>query len=186
MEVLKPSIARCDPSSLSVNKRSDFTRRIPSYPPKVQARVEKIVRQIVYAGDVEGDYEKVKDIFFRKAHLLPNPSYWELLRTVWVTAGKTENVAEFIPFFKSARPSRSWFMTPEDAETLEGMSFPITVYRAYDSEPDPGISWTLDKEWCEGYAATHGRKVKIRVVSREEIFAYVSRRGEEEIIILQE
>lgn len=184
MEILKPSITRVDPDSLCINKRSDFTRRIPAYPPKVQARVAKIASQLIRAGDVEGDYEKVKEIFFRKAHLLPNPSYWELLRTVWVTAGKTENAKEFLPFFKSARPSRSWFMTVEDAHVLEKMEFPLTVYRAYDQEPDPGISWTIDREWCEGYAQAHDRKVKSRVIERKDVFAYISRRGEEEIIIL--
>lgn len=185
MQILEPSILRTDSRSLAINKHSDFTRRVPAYPPKVQARVDKIARQLIHAGDVEGDYEKVKDIFFRKASLLPNPTYWELLRTVWVAAGKTENVHEFLPFFKSSRPSRSWFMTVEDAAALEAMQFPLTVYRAYEKEPDNGISWTLNKEWCEGYAAKKGRKVKSRMVEREDIFAYVSRRGEEEIIILK-
>lgn len=184
MQILEPSILRTDSRSISINKRSDFTRRLPSYPPRIQERVAKIARQIIQAGDVEGNYEKVKEIFFRKAHLLPNPSYWELLRTVWVVAGKTENAQEFLPFFKSARPSRSWFMTVEDAQVLEKMEFPLTVYRAYNQEPDPGISWTINKEWCEGYAQVHDRKVKSRVVERKDVFAYISRRGEEEIIIL--
>jgi hypothetical protein len=42
----------------------------------------------------------------------------------------------------------------------------------------------LDKAWCEQYAAAHGRRVKERQVEREEVFAYISRRGEQEIIIL--
>ena len=184
MIVLEPSIRRTDSRSLAYNKHSDFTRRIPSLSPKIQERVDRIVRQIINAADVEGDYEKVKDIFFRKAHLLPNPIYWELLRTVWVRAGKTENVHEFMPFFKSKRPSKSWFMTVEDARTLEGMEFPIMVYRAYEKEPDNGISWTTDKEWCEEYAKRVGRKVKSRSVERKDIFAYISRRGENEIIII--
>ena len=187
MQILEPSILRTDSRSTAINKHSDFTRRIPAYPPKVQARVDKIARQLIHAGDVEGDYEKVKDIFFRKASLLPNPTYWELLRTVWVAAGNTENVHEFLPFFKSSRPSRSWFMTVEDAKVLDAMEFPLTVWRAYDPDidPDPGISWTRDKEFAYGYAQHMGRVVKSRVVERADIFAYVSRRGEEEIIILK-
>lgn len=186
MYILEPSIMRTDSRSLAFNRHSDFTRRLPAYPPKVQARVSKIASQLIHAWDVEEGAEKVKDIFFRKAHLLPNPSYWELLRTVWVAAGRTENVHEFLPFFRSSRPSRSWFMTVEDAQVLDGMEFPLTVWRAYDSEPDPGISWTIDREWCEEYASAKGRKVKSREVNREDVFAYVSRRGEEEIIILPE
>jgi hypothetical protein len=194
MQILEPSAKRIDSSSLAINKRSDFTRRIPAYPPKVQARVEKIVKQLIHAYDVEGDTEKMRNIFMRKACLLPNPSYWELLRTVWVASGKTENSREFRPLFKSSRPSKSWFMTVEDAAALDAMEFPITVYRAYDpyydtpegieEGGDPGLSWTLDKEWCEGYAASKQRVIKSRQVERKDIFAYVSRRGEEEIIIL--
>ena len=71
-----------------------------------------------------------------------------------------------------------------DAEALNSMQFPITVYRAYDSEDDRCISWTIDKEWCEMYAESKNRKVKSRSVNRDEIFAYVTRRGENEIIIL--
>ena len=75
-------------------------------------------------------------------------------------------------------------MTPEDAAALEAMQFPLTVWRAYDADPDPGISWTLDREWCEGYAKTKGRRMKQMQVNRDQVFAYVSRRGEEELIIL--
>lgn len=92
------------------------------------------------------------------------------------------------------RPCKGWFMTMEDAETLEKMEFPLTVYRAYDpyydtpegleNGGDPGISWTTDKEWCEEYAKGRGRIVKSRTVERKDVFAYVSRRGEEEIMIL--
>jgi hypothetical protein len=63
------------------------------------------------------------------------------------------------------------------------------VYRAYDAErypddTDPGISWTIDEQWCEGYAKAKGRVVKSRQVERSDIFAYISRSGEEEMIIL--
>ena len=77
-------------------------------------------------------------------------------------------------------------MTPEDAAELEAMTFPLTVWRAYDPsyDPDPGLSWTIDREWCEGYADKKGRMIKSRQVSREEVFAYISRRGESKIIIL--
>lgn len=74
-------------------------------------------------------------------------------------------------------------MTPEDADALNKMSFPLTVWRAYDSEPDPGISWSINKEWVESYAKVKGRKVKSRQVERNQIFAYISRRLESEIII---
>lgn len=184
MKVLKPDYRRVNPGALAVNEQSDFTRRIPAVSDKQQARVEKLVRQLVQAYDVEHNPDKAKEIFFKKAKLLSNPHYWEILRTVWVAAGRTDNANEFLPFFRSSRPCKGWFMTPEDSQTLEEMDWPITVYRAYDEEPDPGISWTTDKEWCEDYARVAGRKIKQRTVERSQVFAYISRRGESEIIIL--
>ena len=75
-------------------------------------------------------------------------------------------------------------MTVEDAEKLEKMQFPLTIWRAYDRDPDPGISWTVDREWCEAYAKAHNRQIKGMTVEREDVFAYITRRGESEIIIL--
>ena len=184
MKVLKPDYRRVNPGALAVNEQSDFTRRIPAVSDKQQARVEKLVRQLVQAYDVEHNPDKAKEIFFKKAKLLSNPHYWEILRTVWVAAGRTDNANEFLPFFRSSRPCKGWFMTPEDSQTLEAMDWPITVYRAYDEEPDPGISWTTDKQWCEDYARVAGRKIKQRTVERSQVFAYISRRAESEIIIL--
>ena len=75
-------------------------------------------------------------------------------------------------------------MTPEDATAFDKMVFPLKVYRAYIQEPDPGISWTLNEQWCKEYAAVRDMHIKSRTVLREDVFAYISRRGEEEIIIL--
>ena len=188
IEIPKYSIGTFDPHAECTNCRTDFTRRIPALKPKQLARDSKIAAQIVRAWD-EGDKEKVLDIFFRKCHLLSNPRYWELMRTVWIAAGSTETAYLFRELMKSGRPCRSWFMTPEDAAALDRMEFPLTVWRAYDAElydadEDPGISWTTDRGWCEDYARKKNRTVRTMQVERSRVFAYVSRRGEEEIIIL--
>lgn len=172
MKTLPSSVLSADPYSLAINERIPFTRRVANLPDKQRMRDAKIVAQLIKAGDEEEDYAKVIDIFKRKYKLLSNPCYWDTLRTVWVLCGSTETSDMFRPFFRLKRPCRSWFMTPEDAAELEAMTFPLTVWRAYD------------REWCEGYADKKGRVIKSRQVSREEVFAYISRRGESEIIIL--
>ena len=182
IELPKYSVPTYDPKSTAVNQRTDFTRRIPTgLSDKQMWRDAKIMMQIVRA---EGHPEEIIDIFTRKAHLLSNPRYWEVMRTVWVAAGSTETANLFRKMMRSTRPCKSWFMTPEDSAALEAMPFPLTVWRAYDADPDPGISWTLDEQWCRGYAKAKGRRVKQMQVSRDQVFAYVSRRGEEEVIIL--
>ena len=183
IELPKYTVPTYDPRGLAVNERTDFTRRIPALPEKQLARDAKIVSQIIRAYEA-GRGQEVMDIFRRKARLLSNPRYWEVMRTVWVAVGSTETAPLFRTLMQSSRPCRSWFMTPEDAAALEAMPFPLTVWRAYDAEPDPGISWTLDREWCEGYAKAKGRRVKQMQVSSDQVFAYVSRRGEEEVIVL--
>ena len=183
IELPKYTVPTYDPRGLAVNERTDFTRRIPALPEKQLARDAKIVSQIIRAYET-GRGQEVMDIFRRKARLLSNPRYWEVMRTVWVAVGSTETAPLFRTLMQSSRPCRSWFMTPEDAAALEAMAFPLTVWRAYDAEPDPGISWTLDEQWCRGYAKAKGRRVKQMQVSREQVFAYVSRRGEEEVIVL--
>ena len=183
IELPKYTVPTYDPRGLAVNERTDFTRRIPALPEKQLARDAKIVGQIIRAREA-GDNEAVLDIFRRKTRLLSNPRYWEVMRTVWVAVGSTETAPLFRTLMQSSRPCRSWFMTPEDDAALDAMPFPLTVWRAYDADPDPGISWTLDRVWCEGYAKAKGRRVKSMQVSRDQVFAYVSRRGEEEVIIL--
>lgn len=171
---------------LAPNTTTDFTRRIPSLTRKQMMRDSRIIERIIKAYDEDGDLDKTKEIFFKNARFLSNPRYWELMRTVWIAVGSTENAPEFVPYMKSDRPSKGWFMTPEDAKALDAIPFPITIYRAYDSEPDTGISCSTDKAFVEEYAQKKGRKVKTMQVERERIFAYITRRFESEIIILPE
>lgn len=170
---------------LSYNEANPFTRRLPTFlTDKQKARDAKIVKQIAYAYDIEYNKQKLMDIFFKKCHLLSDPVYWEVLRTVWITCGTTENAIQFRPYFQSNRRAKSWFMTPEDANYLDSLNYPITLWRAYDNEVDEGISWTNDYEWCKGYAELRERKIKEDQFNREDIYAYISRRGESEFLIL--
>lgn len=192
IEIPKYSLSTYDPTSLAINQRSDFTRRIPTgLSDKQMARADKLIRQLVnIQNDARGaKAQRMIILFYNNARLLANPHYWEIMRTVWIAAGSTETAGMFRKMMKSSRPCKGWFMTPEDAAALDAMQFPLTVWRAYDAQrypddTDPGISWTIDEKWCREYASGNGRVVKSRLVTREEIFAYVSRRGEEEIIIL--
>lgn len=167
------------------NETYEFTRRNPSYlTAKERLRDAKIARKIVYAHDVEGDNDKMVEIFFTKCNLLSNPRYWEIMRTVWCAAGNASNVERFRTLMRSTRPAKSWFMTPEDKKTLDGLDYPISLWRAYNGEPDKGISWSSNFEWVKEYADSRGLQIKNRLFNKDEIFAYISRRGEDEFIIL--
>lgn len=169
------------------NEIHDFTHRNPTYLTKKQLeRDSKIVKQIIIAHDVECDNEKMLDTFFKKCHLLSNPRFWEVMRSVWCAAGNYSNVDKFKQLMNSSRPAKSWFMTVEDKVTFDSLTYPILLYRAYDAKyKDYGISWTSNHEWAMQHAVNHGLTIKQQVFRKEEIFAYVSRRGEDEFIILQ-
>lgn len=170
---------------LAYNEAHEYTRCVPTYlTDRQRERDAKIIRQIAMAHDVEGDAQKVLDIFFGKCRLLSNTAYWETLRTVWVAVGSTELTDRFLPYFRSTRGARSWFMTPEDTAALNSMTFPIRLYRAYDDDDDRGVSWTSNRDWCEKYAVLRGRRMKTAEFNRDDIYAYISRRGEDEFIIL--
>ena len=94
IELPKYSTPTYNPLGLAVNERTDFTRRIPALPEKQLARDAKIVGQIIRAYEA-GDNGAVLDIFRRKARLLSNPRYWEVMRTVWVAVGSTETAPLF-------------------------------------------------------------------------------------------
>ena len=152
IELPKYTVPTYNPHSSVPNERTDYTRRIPTGLSDTQLdRDRKIAIQLVKAFETNDD-ARVINLFRNKAHLLSNPRYWELMRTVWIGCGSTETSEIFRRLMKSERPCKSWFMTPEDAKALDAMR--------------------------------KGRKIKTRQANRNEIFAYVTRRGEEEIIIL--
>lgn len=183
MEIVSPP--KVNKPVLTYNEAHEFTRRKPTFlTNKQQERDTKIVMQIARAHDVDEDADKLLDIFFSKCKFLSDPVYWEVLRSVWVACGSTELAAKFRPYFLSKRRARSWFMTVEDAAALDSMQFPIQLWRAYDDDDDPGISWTRDYQWCQKYAEIRGRQIKTAVFNRSDIYAYISRRGEEEFLIL--
>lgn len=187
--------------------QTEFTRRIPTFrTPKQEQRDRKIITRLVQLFDIERKQETMLQYFVDNCKWLSNPVYWEVLRTVWVAAGSTETANTFRKLMQSQRRAKSWFMTVEDKAVFDNLPDEFKVWRAYDriyesdevvvynpgmkpidittTLPDPGISWTLDYEWCKKYAEHKDRIIKCRWVRKADCFAYVSRRGEEEIIIL--
>lgn len=188
---------------------TEFTRRLPTFRTKKQEqRDARIVGQLIKIWDEQHDCNGLIRYFMSHCAFLTNPIYWETLRTVWVAAGSTETAPLFRPLMQSKRKAQSWFMTVEDKTAFDKMPDMLQLYRAVDrrymiddkdvvvfnpgmkpldktvTEPDPGISWTLDKDWCMEYATVHDRIVKGRMIEKSKCFAYISRRKEEEIIIL--
>lgn len=173
-----------NPASDAANERRPMTRRIPRLKPKQAQRDAEVMKALIYAFDVLRQPVLGLKIFLDSRKRLSDERYWEFLRTVWVLAGKREWYTLFRELFASKRPRRDWFMTIEDARVLDSMPEEFEVYRAAYPEEDDGLSWSLDKGFVVDYAAENGRVILERWVNKRDVFAYISRRGEEEILIL--
>ena len=167
------------------NKTVPMTRRYPDLPRKQLERDSKIAYRVAYAHDMELDNGKVLDLFRKYHRLLSNPRYWEMLKVVWIAVGSTSVAGEFRQYMQSTRACRNYFMTPEEHEVLRNMKFPLKVWRACSGDDDDGLSWTVNLEVAMEFAVRGKcRKIITREVVRKDVFAYINRRGEDEIIIL--
>ena len=163
-----------------------MTRRYPALKGKVLRRDSKIASRIIQAWDVDHNSEKVLNIFLKEARNLSDERYWELLRTVWIVSGSMSRISIFRELFNSQRPKRNYFSTPEEYAILKVLPEVITVYRATNIPEDAGFSWTLSKRYAIQYAKMFEKSAIIeKRVRKDEIFAYINRNCEEEILIVQ-
>ena len=135
--------------------------------------------------DTEHNQQKVLDIFLKEMHLLSDQRYWELMRTVWVISGSLETVDIFKKLMRSDRGYRYYFSTPEESEKLREFPDTMEIHRALNGETDEGISWTLSYEYAEKYQKMFDKeRIITRTIAKEQIFAFIERNNESEILIL--
>ena len=167
------------------NELIPMTRRYPNLPNKVLKRDSEIAKKLVTAWDIEQNTDKVMEIYLKENKNLSNERYWELLRTVWIICGSIENAPLFKKLMTSARKEKYYFSTPEEAKALRELPEQIEVYRATNNENDNGLSWTLSKDYAEWYQQTyHKEKILTQIINKKQIFAYIERNKESEVIIL--
>ncbi len=166
------------------NEAVPMTRRYPNLPNKVLKRDSEIVRKIITAWDLENDADKVLSIYIKESKNLSDERYWELLRTVWVICGSVENADLFRKLMQSNRKQKYYFSTPEEAKFLRELPEQVEVFRATNIN-DNGLSWTLSKEYAEWYKTAYQKdKVISQVINKKQIFAYIERNLESEVIVL--
>jgi len=148
-------------------------------------RDSQIVSWIVNAWEIHHDPEIVLNIFLKEQKNLSDERFWELMRTVWILAGSVEHAPKFRNLMQSSRPQRFYFSTPEEAKFLRELPEWFDVYRATNSMEDGGLSWTLSKEYAQWYKQAYEKKLILsRLIKRSEVFAYIDRNKESEIILL--
>lgn len=166
------------------NELVHMTRRYPPLGNKQKKRDMKISYRIAVAWDIERDPEKVLEIFLKEKDNLSSYRYWEILRSVWIIAGSLNTVEVFLRLFRSTRPNRYYFSTPEEAERLRSLNEPFDLYRASNDPFDGGLSWTLSKDYAMQYARDFSKKYVFHIHAyKEAVFALINRNLEDEILL---
>ena len=162
-----------------------MTRRYPKLKRKILERDSKIAKKIIKTWDNDHNSKEVLRIYTVENKNLSNERYWELLRTVWIVCGGNEYNELFRIFMRSNRKERHYFSTPEEHEKFSSFPDIIHIYRATNDPDDNGLSWTISKEYAELYKKDYNKKVIIhKTISKDQIFAYIERNNEYEIILL--
>lgn len=76
-------------------------------------------------------------------------------------------------------------MKPDELSALKKLPNKLTVYRAHRENELDWIAYTLDKKIAERFARERGSsEVTTYKVKKSDVLAYFTRRGEQEIIII--
>lgn len=167
------------------NERVPMTRRFPNLPKKVLRRDSQISLKLISAWDNEHDVAKVLSIYQKEIRNLSDERYWEFMRSVWIIAGSVSTAPFFRKLMTAKRKHSYYFSTPEEAKKLRALPETFDIYRATNDENDGGLSWTLSKDYAEWYKQVFDKaNVICRTVNRKDIFAFIERNNEAEIILL--
>jgi len=147
-----------------------------------KAMADKDYKQSVWL--VERPYRV--EAFIKIADKLSDTDYWKLLSNVWTdTENQYAHIEEWKNLLASKRSSRHYMMNEEEDNILRSLAQEVTIYRGCQKGiNEDGLSWTLDKSIAKFFANRFGKKGIIleRTVSKNDIVAVLTGRGESEVI----
>ena len=131
------------------------------------------------------------DAFEEVMDEMTDEQYWENLSSIWVDSESIGMEAErWRGLLQSNRGSREFFMNADEKEEFSTLPERFTVYRGYSrgDKEEFGMSWSTDRNVAEWFARRFSNDrqdiiVEELEVSKDGVFAYMTRRGEAEIIL---
>lgn len=119
-----------------------------------------------------------------------NTLYWHIVRETWIICENVwEQKKEWYKILTSKRRGDpKQFMPEEDRKVWDNLPDKITIYRGHQGINKKGFSWTLKEKTALWFAKRFESKtawVEIKTVNKKDCFAYLSIRGEDEIIYLK-
>ena len=126
-----------------------------------------------------------------KSRVIKDADYWEILGSIWIDSENIwQNLEVWRHLLSSKRSHKRMFMEAEDREALKKLPNQLTVYRGCTrGQNESGMSWTLDKKRAKWFSSRFLRRdekavVLEKTINKNKVFAYLTGRNEEEIIIL--
>lgn len=109
--------------------------------------------------------------------------YWSILGEIWTDSENIySNISAWKNLLDTKVKAKIYFMTDKEIVQFENLPKTLTVYRGSTHD---GLSYTLNKDVAKWFAKRFDKKGKIftRKIKKSEVFAFISRRREEEVII---
>jgi hypothetical protein len=123
--------------------------------------------------------------------VVPDKDYWELLGSMWIDSENIwQNLNVWKRLMRSPRPRKQFFMDEDERKAFKLLPPQLTIYRGcIRRQNEDGMSWTLDKDkaaWFSKRFACKGESACVleKTIQKKNVFAYLTGRGESEVIIL--
>lgn len=130
------------------------------------------------------------DALLEVSELVDDSQWWALVARVWMDS---ENIREMQEqwnlILHSDRPGREYMMDDDDRAALAALPEMFTVYQGCTVDRDDGWSWTLSRGTAEWFANRFAAMecdepaLLIGTVNKSDVHAYLTDRGEDEIIV---
>lgn len=126
--------------------------------------------------------------FSEHCNVLTNYSYWFLLSTLWVSYTGYSDIELWKKLFSSDRSQRlKSIMKPSELREYEYLPYKVIAYRAKRPNETQWIAYTLDLEIAKRFAKERCvKEIHTYEIKKKDILALFLRRGEKEIIVLDE
>lgn len=122
--------------------------------------------------------------------IVDDAKYWSTIRDIWMDSENIfENTGIWSELLGASRSKRELLMTEEDRDKFSELPDDFPVYRGVKSEfrDGPAFSWTTEESTALWFAERFGdenSEVLEREVSKDEVVAYFTGRGEFEVLLL--
>lgn len=135
----------------------------------------------------EGTTEAIK-YFSENCDRLTNYGYWFFLSTLWVSYSDYSDIDLWKRLFSADRPQKlKSIMKPSELKEYNRLPYFITIYRAKRPNEKKWIAYTLDIDIAKRFAKERKvNKITKYEVKKKDVLALFLRRGEKEIIVLDE